>query len=120
MYSMYMSSLLIAMLRVHGSNTASKGLIENIEELKVCMRICKEVGAFRNLNAFIYAMEETIVLARQMKAGLKVLRIQRLLLPHPSPKSLRGVRSNGLNCKGWSLRAYQVNHCAPAASVCAF
>lgn len=25
-------------------------LRENIEELKICMRICKEVGAFRNLN----------------------------------------------------------------------
>lgn len=48
-------------------------LRENIEELKVCMRICKEVGAFRNLNSFIYAMEEVIILARQNEAWLKSL-----------------------------------------------
>lgn len=61
-------------------------LRENIEELKVCMRICKEVGTFRNLNSFLYAMEEVIVLARQNEAWLKSLNNKAGSGYHPPPK----------------------------------
>lgn len=48
-------------------------LRDNTEELKVCLRICKEVGAFHNLNAFLQAMEELIILARQNEGWIKSL-----------------------------------------------
>lgn len=56
-------------------------LRENIEELKVCMRICKEIGAFRNLNSFVYAMEETILLARQNEGWIKSIESYRKITP---------------------------------------
>ena len=43
----------------------------NNEELKICLRICKEMGAFRNLNSFVHAVELVILLARQNEAWLK-------------------------------------------------
>lgn len=56
-------------------------LRENIEELKVCMRICKEIGAFRNLNSFVYAMEETILLARQNEGWIRSIESYRKITP---------------------------------------
>lgn len=43
----------------------------NNEELKVCLRICKEMQAFKNLNSFVHAVELVILLARQNEAWLK-------------------------------------------------
>ena len=43
----------------------------NNEELKVCLRICKEMNAFKNLNSFVHAVELVILLARQNEAWLK-------------------------------------------------
>jgi len=43
----------------------------NNEELKVCLRICKEVNAFKSLNSFVHAVELVILLARQNEAWLK-------------------------------------------------
>ena len=43
----------------------------NNEELKVCLRICKELNAFKNLNSFVYAVELVIKIARQNEAWLK-------------------------------------------------
>lgn len=57
------------------------GLRENIEELKVCMRICKEIEAFRNLNSFVYAMEETILLARQNEGWIKSIESYKKIAP---------------------------------------
>ena len=43
----------------------------NNEELKVCLRICKEMNAFKNLNSFVHAVELVILLAKQNEAWLK-------------------------------------------------
>jgi hypothetical protein len=43
----------------------------NNEELKVCIRICKEMNAFKNLNSFVHAVELVILLAKQNEAWLK-------------------------------------------------
>lgn len=56
-------------------------LRENIEELKVCMRICKEIGALRNLNSFVYAMEETILLARQNEGWIRSIEGYKKITP---------------------------------------
>lgn len=56
-------------------------LRENIEELKVCMRICKEIGAFRNLNSFVYAMEEAILLARQNEGWIRSIEGYKKITP---------------------------------------
>ncbi|WP_158649403.1 hypothetical protein [Aquella oligotrophica] len=45
------------------------------------MRICKEIGAFRNLNSFVYAMEETILLARQNEGWIKSIESYRKITP---------------------------------------
>ncbi len=46
-------------------------LRDTIEELKVCMRICKEVKAFKNFNAFVHGVEEAVSLSRQNEGWIK-------------------------------------------------
>ncbi len=54
----------------------------NNEDLKVCLRICKEMNAFKNLNSFVHAVELVILLARQNEAWLKSQqKIIKTLLP---------------------------------------
>ena len=45
-------------------------LRDTIEELKVTVRICKEVKAFKNFNSFKYAVEEVVNLSKQKKGCL--------------------------------------------------
>lgn len=49
-------------------------LRNTIEELKVTIRVCKEVKAFKNFNAFKHLMEEVISLSRQSEGWLKNMR----------------------------------------------
>jgi len=42
-----------------------------LEELKVTIRICKEVKAFRNFNSFEHAVKEAINLSRQSEGWIK-------------------------------------------------
>ena len=54
----------------------------NNEDLKVCLRICKEMNAFKNLNSFVHAVELVILLARQNEDWLKSQqKIIKTLLP---------------------------------------
>jgi len=46
-------------------------LRDTIEELKVCMRICKEVKAFKNFNSFVHGVEEVISLGKQNEGWIK-------------------------------------------------
>ena len=46
-------------------------LRDTIEELKVTVRVCKEVKAFKNFNTFKYMMEEVISLGRQCEGWIK-------------------------------------------------
>jgi len=46
-------------------------LRDTIEELKVAVRVCKEVKAFNNFNTFKHLMEEVISLSRQSEGWLK-------------------------------------------------
>jgi hypothetical protein len=62
-------------------------LRENIEELKVCMRIGKEILAFRTLNAFLFAIEEAINLARQNEAWAKSIQKKSFAVVPPAVKS---------------------------------
>ena len=45
-----------------------------VEELKVTGRICKEVKAFKNFDAFKYMMEQTISLSKQCEGWLRSMR----------------------------------------------
>ncbi len=49
-------------------------LRDTIEELKVTVRVCKEVKALKNFNAFKYLMEEVISLGRQCEGWIKSIR----------------------------------------------
>lgn len=46
-------------------------LRDTIEEMKVTVRVCKEVKAFKNFNTFKYMMEEVISLGRQSEGWIK-------------------------------------------------
>ena len=46
-------------------------LRDTIEELKVTIRICKEVKAFKNFSAFKHAVEEAINLSKQSEGWIK-------------------------------------------------
>ena len=45
--------------------------LENIEELKILIRICKEIKAFRSLKSYEFAARLTIDVARQCEGWLK-------------------------------------------------
>jgi hypothetical protein len=47
-------------------------LREKLEELKVLIRICKEVQAFNRFNSFVYAFDLVIELSRQNEGWIKV------------------------------------------------
>ena len=49
-------------------------LRDTIEELKVTVRICKEVKAFKSFNSFKYAVEEVINLSKQSEGWIKSMR----------------------------------------------
>lgn len=49
-------------------------LRETIEELKVTIRVCKEVKAFKSFNAFKHAVEDVISLGRQCEGWIKAMR----------------------------------------------
>ena len=46
-------------------------LRDTIEELKIVIRICKEVKAFRNFSSFQYAAESVVSLGRQTEGWIK-------------------------------------------------
>ena len=46
-------------------------LRDTIEELKVTLRICKEVKAFKNFDSFKHAIEEAISMSRQGEGWLR-------------------------------------------------
>jgi len=49
-------------------------LRDTIEEMKVTLRICKEVKAFRNFNSFKHAIEEAIAMSRQSEGWIRSLK----------------------------------------------
>lgn len=49
-------------------------LRESIEDLKICMRICKEVKAFKNFNVFAHGIEEVISLGKQNEGWIKSIK----------------------------------------------
>lgn len=49
-------------------------LRNSLEELMVCLRIAKELQAFKSLNSFIYAVENMVQLSRQNECWLKSLK----------------------------------------------
>lgn len=49
-------------------------LRDTIEELKVTIRVCKEVKVFKNFNTFKYLMAEAISLSRQSESWIKSMR----------------------------------------------
>jgi len=44
---------------------------ETISELKVIIRICKEVKAFNNIKSFTHAIEEVISISKQIEGWIK-------------------------------------------------
>jgi 23S rRNA-intervening sequence protein len=65
-----LSLIIRANQAIHERFKVLSQLRDNIEELKVCLRIGKEVRAFRNLNAFLFAIEELFDIARQNQGWL--------------------------------------------------
>ena len=49
-------------------------LRDMIEQLKVTIRICKEVTAFRGLSSFQYAAEAAVNLSRQSEGWIKSIK----------------------------------------------
>ena len=49
-------------------------LRDTIEEMKVTVRVAKEVKAYRNFNTFKFLIEEVISLSRQSEGWLKSMR----------------------------------------------
>ena len=49
-------------------------LRDTIEELKVVLRICKEVKAFNNFQSFTHSIEAAISLSRQSEGWIKSIR----------------------------------------------
>ncbi len=47
-------------------------LRDELEELKVLIRICKEVRAFNRFNSFVYAFNLVVELSRQNEGWIKV------------------------------------------------
>jgi hypothetical protein len=47
-------------------------LRDELEELKVLIRICKEVKAFNRFNSFVYAFNLVVELSRQNEGWIKV------------------------------------------------
>jgi len=56
-------------------------LRDSIEELKITLRISKEVKAFKSFNSFQYAIEEVISLSRQSEGWKKSAKVAK----DPSP-----------------------------------
>ena len=44
---------------------------EKIEELKISIKICKEIGAFRSFKYFEYSVRSTVDIAKQNEGWLK-------------------------------------------------
>ena len=55
-------------------NDALQNIREKLEELKVILRICKEVRAFNNYNSFEYAVKRVIDISRQNEGWLRSYR----------------------------------------------
>ena len=49
-------------------------LRDTIEDLKVTLRICKEVKAFKNFDSFKHAIEEVISVSRQSEGWLRSIK----------------------------------------------
>jgi hypothetical protein len=49
-------------------------LRDTIEELKVVIRICKEIRAFKSFSSFQYAAEAAVNLSRQSEGWIKSVR----------------------------------------------
>ena len=47
-------------------------LRDRLEELKVLIRICKEVKAFNRFNSFVHALDLVVELSRQSEGWIKV------------------------------------------------
>jgi hypothetical protein len=63
-------------LIIRANSTKDKLLVllelrENIEELKTCIRIGKELQVFKNFNSFTHAVEQVIMLGRQNEGWIK-------------------------------------------------
>ena len=61
-------------------------LRDTIEELKVVIRVCKEVKALKDFNTFKYLIEEAISLSRQSEGWIKSC----ISLPPPPAGAGRG------------------------------
>ena len=65
------------------NNTLDKRIIllelrERLEELKLTIRLCKDVKAFANFNSFQYSINEVVNLSKQNEGWLKAVQKQGL------------------------------------------
>jgi len=66
--------ILKLIVRANSSQNKAELLInlrESIEELKVILRLCKDVKAFKNFNSYEYAATKVVGIARQNEGWLK-------------------------------------------------
>ena len=63
--------LIIKVNSERNKHTTLTMLRDTIEELKVTLRICKEVKAFKNFDSFQHAIEETISMSRQNEGWIR-------------------------------------------------
>lgn len=83
------------MLIVRANNTRDRlPVLEDIriklEELKVVIRICKEVRAFPNFNSFEVSVNQIVNIARQNEGWVRSLSPKKRTRPEPSLHSPRG------------------------------
>jgi 23S rRNA-intervening sequence protein len=64
-------------------------LRDAIERLKVEIRICKEVRAFRSFNSFQHAAEGAVNIGRQVEGWIKAVR-KTVTPPSVPPRKIRG------------------------------
>jgi hypothetical protein len=62
---------------------------ERLEDLKLTVRLCKDLKAFQNFNSFQYSINEVVDLCRQNEGWLKAAR-QKSERPESSPRTSAG------------------------------
>jgi hypothetical protein len=63
--------LIVAANSEHEKTATLLRLRETLEELKLTVRICKEVKAYNNFNTFKHLVEEIVSLSRQCEVWLR-------------------------------------------------
>jgi len=64
-------------------------LRERLEDMKLTIRLCKDLKAFQNFNSFQYSINEVVSLCRQNEGWLKATRCKSLLFARSALNSAR-------------------------------